>query len=137
MTKRDDVEAQVRSIYGLRKKGDLEGIMASFTPNARFRMAGHNGLAPLTTPVEGSTKLRELMQQLVSAWDWKDFEIRTVLVDGNRAAVYSAGTMYYGSQRVPVETELFDLLTLEDGKIANFVQFCDTHAAAQAMGVAA
>jgi len=137
MSSRNDVEALVRSIYALRRKGDIEGIMASFTPNARFRMAGHGGLAPMTTPVEGSAQLRGLMQQLVSAWDWSDFDIRSVLVDGNRVAVYSAGTMYFGPQRVPVETELFDLLTLEGDKIADFVQFCDTHAAARVMGMAA
>jgi len=137
MTNRSEVEALVHTIYGLRKKGDLEGIMASFTPNARFRMAGHGGLAPMTTPVEGSAQLHGLMQQLVSAWDWADFEIRTVLVDGNRAAVYSAGTMYFGPERMPVETELFDLLTIEGGKITEFVQFCDTHAAARVMGMAA
>lgn len=137
MSSRDDVESLVRSIYETRKKGDVEGIMAAFAPHAQFRMAGSSALAPLTTAVQNHAPLRSLMERLVASWDWTDYKVDTVLVDGERVAVYSKGTMHYGPDKYPVTTETFDLLTLEDGKIVDFVQFCDTHAAALAMGVAA
>jgi len=137
MAGRDDIEARVRSIYDIRKNGDLDGVMATFTSDARFRMAGHPELAPMTALVQGAAQLRELMQQFIAVWDWQDYHIQRVLVDGDRAAVYSRGTMYFGPKRVPIDTETFDLLALKDGKIADFVQFCDTHMAAKAMATAA
>jgi len=137
MSGRDDVESLVRAIYDQRRKGDIEGVMAGFAPNARFRLAGSSALAPLTTMVETHAPLRGLMEQLIASWDWSDYRVETVLVDGNRVAVYSRGTMHYGPDKYPVTTETFDLLTIEGGKIVEFVQFCDTHAAARTMGLAA
>ena len=137
MSGRNDVEALVRAIYEQRKKGDIEGIMAGFAPNAQFRMAGSSALAPMTTAVRSQAPLRALMEQLIASWDWTDYKVDTVLVDGNRVAVYSKGTMHYGPDKYPVTTETFDLLTIEEGKIVDFVQFCDTHGAARTMGFAA
>jgi ketosteroid isomerase-like protein len=137
MSGRNDVEAFVRGIYERRKSGDIEGIIAGFAPDAQFRLAGDAALAPLTTAVRSHAPLRGLMEQLVAAWDWSDYRVDAVLVDGNRVAVYGNGTMHYGPGKAPFVTETFDLLTIEGGKIVDFVQFCDTHSAARAMGLGA
>jgi len=135
MTERSEVERLVRNLYELRRQEDIDGIIEGFTPDATFRLAGD--LAPLTTEVCGHPALRVMISELARAWDWRGYKIATVLVDGDRVAVHSRGEMLYVPTGTPVRTETLDILTLKDGKVAEFVQFCDTHMASKVMKIAA
>ena len=137
MKERDETEKRIREIYAARRRGSVEQVMATFAPQARFRLAGNAALAPMTMPVDGHTQLRSVMKQLVDDWDWSDFMIEKIVVDGNQAAVYSRGPMRYGADRQEIETEILDLLTLEDGKIIELVEFCDTHMVSRMTGLGA
>jgi ketosteroid isomerase-like protein len=112
--------------YALRRKGDLEGSLQCFAPDASFRLAGSEALGPMTTAVTGHAALRPLLVRLFADWDWSQHDVRAILVDGERAAVHCAGTLVYVPSRKMVTTETFDLLTLRDGRIAEFTEFCDT-----------
>jgi ketosteroid isomerase-like protein len=137
MKERNDTERLVREIYARRRSGNIDEIMSAFAPNAQFRLAGGAALLPATALVETHAGLRSTMAQFVADWDWSDYAIEAVIVDGNRAAVYSRGPMRYGAGRQEIETETVDLLTLEGGKIVSFVQFCDTHMLSRVTGLGA
>ncbi|GLS17042.1 hypothetical protein GCM10007874_00570 [Labrys miyagiensis] len=135
MSNRDQVEAVVREIYARRCAGDVDGLMAMFGPDPHFRLAGDEILGPLTTEVRGREDLRAILERLTNAWDWRDYRVDTVVVEGNRAVVHSKGTMFYVPKQQSFPTETLDLMTIADGKIADFLQFCDTHMAARAMDI--
>lgn len=134
--KRSDVEACVRHIYSVRNLNDAEKAADLFAPGAVFQLAGSAGPARIAVKAEGPADMRELMGSLVAAWEWISHDIKDVVIDGDRAAVH-----YHTRQRfIPtnqiVETELFDLVTFEDGKIARLVEFCDTALASDLISAA-
>ena len=133
MSNRDQIEAVVRETYARRCAGDVDGLMAMFGPEPRFRLAGDEILGDLTVEVRGRKDLRAILERLMDAWDWSDYRIDTVVVEGNRAVVHSKGTMFYVPKKQSFVTQTLDLMTIDDSKIADFLQFCDTHMAARAM----
>jgi ketosteroid isomerase-like protein len=126
MTDETSARTFVERAYALRRKGDLEGSLQCFAPDASFRLAGSEALGPMTTAVTGHAALRPLLARLFADWDWSEHRLRAILVDGERAAVHCAGSLVYIPARRTVTTETFDLLTLRDGRIAEFTEFCDT-----------
>jgi len=126
--------AHLERAYELRRKGDLEGSLACFTPDASFRLAGSEALGPMTSTVQGHAALRPLLVRLFADWDWSQHSVRAILVDGERAAVHCAGSLVFVPSRKTVATETFDLVTLRDGRIAEFTEFCDTFMVASMAG---
>lgn len=137
MSDRDAIEAVVRESYNRRRTGDVEAIMAMFGPDPRFRLAGDEILGELTAEVRGKEAFRAMIQQLVDNWDWADYKILSILIEGDSAVVHSTGTMRFVPTGQNYETETLDLLKIADGKIVEFLQFLDTHMLARALGRAA
>lgn len=135
MSSRDEIEAIVRKFYAHRCADDLAGMMALFGPDPRFRIAGDGILGELTKEIQGREALRPVLEGLIKDWDWSEYRIGTVLVDGNRAAAHGRGTMRYVRKNEKIPSETLDLLTIVDGRITQFLEFCDTHMAAKAMDI--
>ncbi|MDQ0472742.1 nuclear transport factor 2 family protein [Labrys wisconsinensis] len=133
MAKRTLIETMLRTCYAMRRAEDIEGALESFTEDATFRLVGNPGLAPLTKAVTGRDALRAMLTQLARDWDWRDYHITSIMVDGDHAVVHSRGRMRYTPKNAAMETETLDLITIRDGKISDFQQFCDTHMAASLM----
>ncbi|MGH6643981.1 MAG: nuclear transport factor 2 family protein [Bradyrhizobium sp.] len=133
MTERTLIEEMLRTSYALRRNEDIEGTLESFTDDATFRLVGTPMLAPLTRPVTGRAAIREILTQLARDWDWTDYHITSIMVDGDHAVVHSRGKMCYTPKKASIDTETLDLITIRDGKISDFQQFCDTHMAASMM----
>ncbi|WP_413991984.1 nuclear transport factor 2 family protein [Labrys okinawensis] len=133
MSDRDRIEAMVRETYARRCAGDIDGFMAMFGPEPRFRLAGDEILGDLTVEIRGHKDVRAVLERLTNAWDWSDYRVDAVVVDGDRAVVHGKGTMFYVPKQQRIATETLDILTIADGKITDFVEFCDTHMAARAM----
>jgi ketosteroid isomerase-like protein len=134
MSSRDEIEAVVRESYALRCAGRLDGLMAMFGPDPRFRIAGDVIPGELTKEVRGREELRALLERLIQDWNWNDYRIDTVLVEGNRAVAHGKGTMRYVPNTEDIETETLDVLTISEGKIVDFLEFCDTHMVARTLG---
>ncbi|CAM5771743.1 hypothetical protein LMIY3S_03611 [Labrys miyagiensis] len=137
MNGRAEIEAFLREMYAHRFAGNVESIMAGFGAEPRFRVAGDEVLGVLSTEVRGVDALRAMMQQLVDNWDWSEYQIQSVIVDGDRAVVHGSGPMLFTPTGQRYETETLDLIRLEDGKIVEFLQFLDTHLLARVVGLAA
>jgi ketosteroid isomerase-like protein len=132
MTGRDDIERTLRSAYDARQRGDLDALAAVFAPHARFRMAGSNA-SPIATLVEGAEQYRPLFAGMIKTFEILEHSIVTLLVDGSKAAVQWRARMRSSVTGETVETDLFDLVEIEDGRIVSFFEFCDTALAARLM----
>ena len=137
MSSKDEIASMIRDCYAARQRNDADGALAFFHPDIRFRIAGSTSLKPLTDTVAGLGALRPAMVRLVIDWDWSQFPIADLIVDGPTAVVHSAGRMKHVPSGIAVHTETLDKLTLRDGKIIEFVEFADTHAIAQMLSLSA
>lgn len=133
---REEVEKLVRSSYVARRSNDVEATLKHFHPDAEFRIVGSDSLKPMTEAVSGHGNLRAMFKQLFPAWDWSDFHIQTMHIDGNTAFVYSSGKLRHLPTGKSMTTEILDRITLRDGLIVGFTEFIDTHLLTQVLGAA-
>jgi ketosteroid isomerase-like protein len=132
MTSRADIERILRDAYAARRRGDLDALAGIFAPHARFQMAGSNA-SPIATLVEGAEQYRPLLAGMIKTFEILEHDILTMLIDGSKAAVQWRARMRSTVTGETVETDLFDLLEIEDGRITSFYEFCDTALAARMM----
>jgi ketosteroid isomerase-like protein len=132
MTSRADIERILRDTYAARQRGDLDAIAGVFAPHARFQMAGSNA-SPIATLVEGAEQYRPLLAGMIKTFEILDHTIMSMLIDGSKAAVQWRARMRSTVTGETVETDLFDLIEIEDGRIRSFYEFCDTALAARMM----
>ena len=132
MTSREDIERTLRDVYAARQRGDLDAIGRIFAPHARFQMAGSNA-SPVAVRVEGAEQYRPLLAGMMKTFEVLDHQIVSMLIDGSKAAVQWHARMRSTVTGETVETDLFDLIEMEDGRIRSFLEFCDTALAARLM----
>jgi ketosteroid isomerase-like protein len=78
--------------------------------------------------------LRSAMAGLVGAFEFKDHQIVSLIVEGQKAAVHTRVRLRAAATGEEVTTEMVDLVEVRDGKIASFLEFCDTALAAKLTG---
>jgi ketosteroid isomerase-like protein len=132
MTSREDIERTLRDVYAARQRGDLDAIANIFTPHAKFHMAGSNA-SPVAVRVEGAEQYRPLLAGMMKTFEVLDHQIVSMLIDGSKAAVQWRARLRSTITGETVETDLFDLIEMEDGRIRSFFEFCDTALAARMM----
>src|ERR1700687_5208908 len=125
MTSRDDIERTPRDTYAARQRGDLDAIAGIFAPHARFHMAGSNA-SPAATLAEGAEQYRPPLAGMIKTFEILEHKIVTMLIDGSQAAVQWRARMRSTVTGETVETDLFDLIEMEDGRILSFFEFFDT-----------
>ncbi|NNM71761.1 nuclear transport factor 2 family protein [Enterovirga aerilata] len=126
MEERAEIEAVLRAAYDARRRGDLDGVMAHFSPRAEFMLLGSPAASPVPLSALGIAAVREVLRRLMASFEFHDLELRTVLVEGNRAAVHWSARVRAPASGLEASTELLDLVRLEAGKIVSFKQFADT-----------
>lgn len=128
---RNEIENIVRESYAARRIGDIEATAAYFAEDATFRISACEALGDLGTPLRGKSDLRGLWGTVFPTYDWSEFPIRSIMIDDGtappRAVVHCAGTMVYTPTGQRFEAETLDMLTFENGKITDFLEFVDTH----------
>jgi len=132
MSERAQMEKTLREAYAARKRGDLDALGRIFAPHARFQMAGSNA-SPIASKVVGAEQYRPLLASMIKTFEILDYTIVAMLIDGPAAAVQWHAKIRSSVTGQTVETDLFDLIEMEDGRIASFLEFCDTALAARLM----
>ena len=131
MTDRVIIESMLREAYAARVAGDLEGTVRHFADDAVFELAGAKEASPVPVRCTGRQSLRSAMSGLIDAFEFGEHEILSLIVDGSRVAVHARVRVRSAATGEEAMTEIVDLLTIEDGKIASFTEFCDTALAAK------
>jgi ketosteroid isomerase-like protein len=132
MSGREDMERTRRDAYAARQRGDLDALGRLFAPHARFQMAGSSA-SPIATLVEGAEQYRPLLAGMIKTFEVLDHKIVSMLIDGSKAAVQWRAKMRSSVTGETVDTDLFDLIEMEGGRITSFLEFCDTALAARMM----
>ncbi|MGZ5804454.1 MAG: nuclear transport factor 2 family protein [Xanthobacteraceae bacterium] len=126
MVARDDVEKLVREAYRRRLADDIAGTCEMFSQDADFRVAGGTAPGVPALAAKGQVQLRELLSQIVKTFVISDFKFKSIQVEGNRATVHWHAHMRSTVNGQEADTEIVDLLEFRDGRIASFLEFCDT-----------
>jgi len=132
MSGREDMERTRRDAYAARQRGDLDALGRLFAPHARFQMAGSSA-SPIATLVEGAEQYRPLLAGMIKTFEVLDHKIVSMLIDGSKAAVQWRAKMRSSVTGETVDTDLFDLIEMEGGRITSFLEFSDTALAARMM----
>jgi ketosteroid isomerase-like protein len=122
-------EAMIEAIYrayDARGRGDIEGIMAAFHPNAVFELKGEKDLLEVAGAVQGQPNLRAAMTGFIETFEFVKRDIVDVIVEGDRAVVHSRVEIRFIPKDVVVTTHILDTFRFEDGKIAELLEFADT-----------
>lgn len=133
MTDRRQMETLLKEAYAARKRGDVDAVCACFAENPTFTMAGSQQASPVALRCTDGNALRAMMAGLIETFEWRDHEILAMIIDGAKAAVHWRGRIRSMVTGEEVVTELVDIVTVENGRIASLTEFCDTALAARMM----
>jgi ketosteroid isomerase-like protein len=126
MSDRESIDALVREAYRRRVAEDVVGVCDMFAPDADFRFVAAPKVQAASFAAAGRPALRPLMEQLVKTFQLKDFQLKTVLIDGNRVAAHWNARVRSSINGQELVTDVLDLMEIRDEKIASFIEFCDT-----------
>ncbi|MCP4941828.1 MAG: hypothetical protein GY924_07585 [Planctomycetaceae bacterium] len=122
-----EIRQLVEDSYAARRGEFVDATLDFFDPDAVFRIVANPGMGDIGRTVRGHDQLRTQLEGLFEAWDWKDFPIKNITVDGDTAYVHSSGTMHFTPTDKDVELEALDIVKFKNGKIIEFTEFTDTH----------
>jgi ketosteroid isomerase-like protein len=125
MTKAE-IEANIRKFYSARVAGNVQEILDVMATDVHFVLAGNPEASPVARRLRGADKLHPHVTELVQAFKFNAYEIVSLVVEGPNAAVHARANVTSMVNGETVDTDLADFFTFEDGRIATFVQFCDT-----------
>ena len=126
MADRQDIEKVVRDAYAARAAKDLDAIARLVMPNAEFQLAGSPATFPAAARAQGSAQLVAAVKSLIETFDFLEQTMVESVIEGNKAAVLWRVKLKHNPTDQVFDTELFDLWTIRDGRVASLVQFCDT-----------
>jgi ketosteroid isomerase-like protein len=126
MLDRAETEKFIRDAYAARVRGDVGEMLRFFDPDAHFELPGDPTASPAPTRVTGIEQLRARLAELSRLFKFHSHEIVSIVVDGADVALRSRVTLTSTLTGRTVETELADFIHIRNGRIASFVQFCDT-----------
>jgi ketosteroid isomerase-like protein len=121
-----DVESFLRRAYDLRKVGDVDTIIDLFAPNATYHISGNDKASPLAARVSGHDELRVALQRMVDHFDLIEYEILSLVVQENKAAVHWTGRFRFRPTQEVFTSDLAHFWTIADGKVVALTEFCDT-----------
>lgn len=126
MADRATVERVIREAYDARMRGDLDGVMRHFTDGAVFCVSGSPAVSPVPMVASGRAAIHEVLRRLLEGFEFQHMTIMTMLVDGDHAAVHWHVRVKSVGNGMVAETDILDLIRIEDGRIASMNQFADT-----------
>jgi ketosteroid isomerase-like protein len=126
MTDREATRALIVGAYAARDRGDVEGLMSAFHPDAVFQLMGAKTALEVAGAVRGHTNVRASLGGFIEAFKFDKREIISFVIDGERAAVHSRFDATFIPKNRTFTNEVLDLFKFADGKIIELLEFADT-----------
>lgn len=123
---RENTQKVVQDFYAARLSNSADATAAYFDHDGIFEMAGGASGAPIVTTRDCPGECHDTVKAVVAQWEWRDQDILSTVIEGDNAAVYYRLRAAYAPTGVAVDTQLCDMLTIKDGKIAELIEFVDT-----------
>ena len=122
---REQMLKVMREAYAARVCGDVDGILTTFAPDAKFKLNATPPQAIVSVATEGGG-MRATLRQLVDAFEFQKLDIIDSVVEGSKAAIRIRFTVKSRETGHTAVTESLDLIEFHDGKVASYTQFLDT-----------
>ena len=126
MASREAMIEMIYRAYDARGKGDIDGLMAAFHPDAVFELKGEKNLLEVAGAVQGHSNVRSALSGFTKTFEFMKRDIVTALVEGDRAAVHSRLKVRFVPKDIVFTSDVLDTFRFEDGKIIELVEFVDT-----------
>ena len=126
MASREAMIDTIYRAYDARGKGDIEGLMAAFHPNAVFELKGEKEMLEAAGAVQGLQNVRAAMTGFIEAFEFLQRDIVSAMVEGDRAAVHSRLKIRFIPKDAVFTSDVLDTFKFEDGKIIELMEFADT-----------
>jgi ketosteroid isomerase-like protein len=127
MTSRNEIEETIRLAYAARVRGDIDAVLAYFTPDATFEFNGRGtGVRTLAEAARGADLFRATLQSFIDTFKLDDWKEVSLLVDGDKASLHWRARVTHAGTKKAETFDVFDLMTLRDGKISSLRQSTDT-----------
>ena len=123
MTDRGGVERLLDDLYAARLRGDLQGVLGTFTDDAKLEIAGATYTSPMTIHASGSAEIRTWLALLVKTFQLSERQVLSLVIDDSHAAVHWRAKVRSRITGVTVPTELIDVVRVEGGRIASYTEF--------------
>ena len=118
-----EIEKLLQQIYAARTEGQLEKLCALFAADASFKIAGATDGKPIAIAARGSAEIRTWLAVMLKTFKLSHFQMLSVNIDGDRAAVHWRVDILSKITGVVVPTELVDLVEVSDGRISSYREF--------------
>jgi ketosteroid isomerase-like protein len=126
MASREAMIDTIYRAYDARGKGDIDGLMAAFHPNAVFELKGEKDILEVAGAVQGHPDVRTAMIGFIEAFEFVKRDIVDAMVEGDRAVVHSRLKIRFIPKDLVITSDILDRFKFEDGKIIELVEFADT-----------
>jgi len=124
MTSRSAIDGLLRELYAARTRGDLQGVCALFSPDARFEIAAAASQGnPIAVTSHGAGEFRPLLTLLMRTFRITDQVILAMLIDGSKAAVHWQANVYSRITGAIVSTEFMAMVEVQSGAISSYIEF--------------
>ncbi|MDB6042663.1 MAG: hypothetical protein JWM63_1214 [Gammaproteobacteria bacterium] len=123
MTDRLEIEQLLRELHAARTEGHLDRLCALFAADATFRIAGASDGKPIAITAGGLAEIRAWLAVMLKAFKLTRYQLRSMVIDGGRAAVHWQVDIHSKITGVVVPTELVDLVEVSGGRITSYREF--------------
>jgi ketosteroid isomerase-like protein len=127
---RDSRKAMLRRFWHERVESGSVVLPKYFTEECELHLIGDPTAVPFARSHYGMDAVRALVDQIDMEFEYLSFEIRKVLVDGDRAALHWGADVRHRGTSASGHVESFDHLVLDGERIVAITEFFDTAATA-------
>jgi ketosteroid isomerase-like protein len=124
----------VKDAYAAYGRGDVAGVLSCMSPQIDWELASVPGLS-FTGKRKGSKEVEEYFRLADAARTMRAFEPREFIAQGNKVVVLGSGAWTVKDTGRDFASDWVHVFTIEDGRIAAFREFLDSHLAALACQV--
>lgn len=123
---RQQIKAFLDGYYADRVRNEEAMLLKYVNPNMAYVMAGSADDAPVVATGQGPATIDDIARAMVAAWKWRKVDIRSMLIDGDSAAVHFRLKVEYAPTRETVEMDVGNFFTFRGDMCARLVEFADT-----------
>jgi ketosteroid isomerase-like protein len=121
----DSIGPLIRRFWAERLANAPEAIRRHCAPDIVFRIVGGAGAAGEAVYV-GHDAAIEAVRTIDTNLEFLSFGILDMIVDGAKAALLWRAELAHRGTGVSADLSVFDLITVENGRITSYVEFLDT-----------
>jgi ketosteroid isomerase-like protein len=123
---RSKAEELVKTVYAARVKGDVNEVMKLTHPDIVWEILGSNEHSKIAVAIKGADTFRHALSVIVENFEFSNFEILTMLVEGDNIAFHWRAHIRNPKTGKAADSQLMDFWTVEDGKVTSIRQGVDT-----------